>query len=241
MGGLIAGRPYQNVRCRAAVRIFPACGPWRFPYVRDSLSERIVDLLNFELRHIALPLVILFAACGGTRPAAPPADISAATDAPVLTAAPYVAADAEFMRSMIGHHRQAIEMAHLVPDRSHSETIALLARRIDASQVFEIGLMQRWLRKRGESTDVPSDMAGMAGMATPEQMAELADAETEAFDRLFLELMTRHHEGALVMVDALEAAEGGGQELELFTLISHVDADQRAEIARMQRMLNTLQ
>ena len=42
-------------------------------------------------------------------------------------------------------------------------------------------------------------------------------------------------------VDALEAAEGGGLELELFTLISHVDADQRAEIARMQRMLNTLQ
>jgi hypothetical protein len=43
------------------------------------------------------------------------------------------------------------------------------------------------------------------------------------------------------MVDALEASEGGGVELELFTLISHVDADQRAEIARMRRMLNTLQ
>lgn len=153
----------------------------------------------------------------------------------------YVAADADFMRSMIGHHSQAIDMAGLVADRSDNETIALLARRIDESQVFEIGLMQRWLEARDESRDVPKEMIGMAGMATPEQMAELAAAKDVAFDRLFLELMTRHHEGALVMVDALEAAEGGAQELELFTLISHIDADQRAEIARMHRMLNALQ
>jgi len=186
--------------------------------------------------HIALSLVVLVAACSGTRPADPPSEASTSG-----TAAPYVAADADFMRNMIGHHGQAIDMADLVPGRSSNETLANLARRIDESQVFEIGLMQRWLEARNESTDVPHDMAGMAGMATPEQMAQLADAENEAFDKLFLELMTRHHEGALVMVDALEAAEGGGLELEIFTLISHVDADQRAEIARMQRMLNTLQ
>lgn len=202
---------------------------------------------NLEMRHITLFLVVLVAACSGNRPADTPAPAEttapadAPADAPTRTAAPYVAADADFMRNMIGHHGQAIEMAKLVPDRSSSETIAMLARRIDESQVFEIGLMRRWLEARNESTDVPADMAGMAGMATPEQMAGLANAETEKFDRLFLELMTRHHEGALVMVDALEAAEGGGLELELFTLISHVDADQRAEIARMQRMLNTLQ
>ncbi len=77
---------------------------------------------------------------------------------------------------MIGHHGQAIDMAHLVRDRSSNETITLLARRIEESQVFEIGLMQRWLEKRGESTNVPEDMAGMTGMATPEQMAELSDA-----------------------------------------------------------------
>ncbi len=173
-----------------------------------------------------LPLLAVLVACSAPGPA---------------SSQDYVAADADFMRSMIGHHAQAIDMAELVSGRSDNETIALLARRINESQVFEIGLMQRWLEARDESRDVPAEMAGMAGMATPEQMAELAAAEDVAFDRLFLELMTRHHEGALVMVDALEAAEGGAQELELFTLISHVDADQRAEIARMHRMLNALQ
>ncbi len=222
--------------------MFRRCGARSFRGVRDLpslLDERYVGMQVSVMRHVAVFCVVLVAACGGTRPADTPADTPA--DAPVGTASPYVAADADFMRNMIGHHGQAIEMASLVADRSQSETIALLARRIDESQVFEIGLMRQWLEKRGESTAVPSDMAGMAGMATPEQMAELADADSKAFDKLFLELMTRHHEGALVMVDALEAAEGGGLELELFTLISHVDADQRAEIARMQRMLNTLQ
>lgn len=181
---------------------------------------------NLLMRPNILPLVAVLVVCSTPQAA---------------YAQGYVPADADFMRSMIRHHAQAIDMVELVADRSDNETIALLARRIDESQVFEIGLMQRWLEARDESRDVPADMAGMAGMATPEQMAELAGAEKEAFDKLFLELMTRHHQGALVMVDALEASEGGAQELELFTLISHIDADQRAEIARMHRMLNALQ
>lgn len=185
------------------------------------------------MKSILLALSCFVAACGGTRQT----DIS--SESPHGGAVEYVAADADFMRNMIGHHAQAIEMTDLVPDRSRSETMVLLARRIDESQVFEIGLMRRWLAARGEEGSAMSHE--MAGMATPEQLAELAEAGNEAFDRLFLELMIRHHEGALVMVDALVSAEGGGQELEVFQLISHIDADQRAEIARMQRMLNELQ
>ena len=180
-------------------------------------------------------VLFLVAACGGTRQA----DIF--SESTSGGAVEYVAADADFMRSMIGHHAQAIEMADLVPNRSRSESMALLARRIDESQVFEIGLMRRWLAARGEESSAMSEVSGMSGMATPEQLAELGKAENVAFDKLFLQLMIRHHEGALVMVDALTSAEGGGQELEVFQLISHIDADQRAEIARMQRMLNELQ
>ncbi len=192
-------------------------------------------------RHtIELLMVTVFVtACGGTRRV----DVSSeppASGASTVDVQRYLVADADFMRNMIGHHQQAIEMASLVPERSDSEGIALLARRIDESQVFEIGLMRRWLAARGADGAVRHGMAGMAGMATPEQMADLAKAENEAFDRLFLELMIRHHEGALVMLAALSAA-GGGQELEVFQLTSHIDADQVAEIARMKRMLKNLQ
>ena len=57
------------------------------------------------------------------------------------------------------------------------------------------------------------------------------------FDRLFLEGMIKHHEGALVMVTELFATPGAGQESEIFAFASDVDADQRMEIDRMRGML----
>lgn len=159
-------------------------------------------------------------------------------------------ADVRFMQGMLAHHAQAIAMTDLVRGRAESEAIRLLARRIEISQESEIDLMRRWLSERGESV-VPPDPAGHAGghgahadvpgMATEEEMARLAAASGAAFDRLFLELMIRHHEGALVMVADLLAMDRAGQEPELFQLLSHVDADQRAEIARMQNMSTQLQ
>ena len=165
--------------------------------------------------------------------------------------ADYVPADAEFMGDMIVHHAQALEMSALVPERTDSEEMRLLARRIEETQEYEIGLMRDWLEDRGLAAPDPGeklgphgghgmDHSGMAGMASPEQMRALAEAADKAFDRMFLELMIRHHEGALVMVEDLKEHEGAGQEPELFVLLSHVDADQRAEIARMRGILNEL-
>jgi uncharacterized protein (DUF305 family) len=85
------------------------------------------------------------------------------------------------------------------------------------------------------------DMAGheamMPGMLSPAELTRLAEAKGVAFDRLFLEGMIRHHEGALAMVSELLATHGAGQEPELFRLVSDIDADQRAEIRRMRSML----
>ena len=78
-------------------------------------------------------------------------------------------------------------------------------------------------------------------MLTPEEMARLAAAKGPAFDKLFLEDMIRHHEGALVMVRELFATPGAGQESEIFTFASDIEADQRMEIARMVAMLKELE
>ena len=81
----------------------------------------------------------------------------------------------------------------------------------------------------------------MPGMATAEEMNQLAEARGPAFDRLFLELMIRHHEGALVIVKELFATRGAAQEPETFAFASDVVADQRSEIQRMERMLKELE
>ena len=153
----------------------------------------------------------------------------------------YTAADAAFMQGMIGHHAQAIEMVALLKTRTASRDMNLLGLRIEVSQNDEIKLMQTWLRDRREA--VPAEhahhMAGaklMPGMLSAEQMTQLAGAKDREFDRLFLEFMIQHHEGALIMVKELMASPGAAQESNLFAFVADVEADQSAEINRMRAM-----
>jgi uncharacterized protein (DUF305 family) len=80
----------------------------------------------------------------------------------------------------------------------------------------------------------------MPGMLTPAEMVALAAAKGVAFDRLFLEGMIKHHNGALIMVKDLFSTPGAGQDVEIFAFASDVDADQRMEIDRMGAMLAQL-
>ena len=156
----------------------------------------------------------------------------------------YTEADVRFMTGMMHHHAQAIEVANLVPTRAQDASIQTLARRIISAQQDEIGIMQQWLRDRGQP--VP-DMHGghhgavqMPGMLTAEQVEALRSARGPAFDRLFLELMIQHHRGAVRMVRDLFATDGAGQDEEVFRFASDVQVDQSTEVARMERMLAAL-
>jgi uncharacterized protein (DUF305 family) len=156
------------------------------------------------------------------------------------------AADVTFMQGMIGHHAQAIEMTDLLKTRTRSDDMRKLALRIAVSQADEIKRMQEWLRARGEALPDPHahhthDAALMPGMLTAVEMKRLADASGPEFDKLFLEYMIKHHEGALVMVRELFASPGAAQESDVFAFASDVDADQRMEIQRMSAMLKELQ
>lgn len=161
--------------------------------------------------------------------------------------------DVRFVTGMIAHHAQALEMTRLVPSRAAREEVRLIAGRIEASQQDEIDLMRAWLRRRGHDSattahahhpghaSVGSGHDSMPGMLSAEEMARLAAATGPAFDRLFLELMIRHHEGALAMVAELLAAPRGADDPETFRLASDVDSDQRAEIRRMREVLQRTQ
>ena len=104
----------------------------------------------------------------------------------------------------------------------------------------------RWLEARGQEVPDIHDhhMPGatlMPGMLTPEEMDRLAAAKGADFDRLWLQSMIKHHDGALIMVDDLFSTPGAGQESEIFSFASDVLADQKAEMDRMAAMLEELQ
>lgn len=156
----------------------------------------------------------------------------------------YTTVDVSFLHAMISHHAQALTMTALVEDRTAREDLVLFAQRIEISQEAEIAQMEDWLAIRGEPRSAEEHAqhgaGGLApGMLTEAQLTELAQASGEEFDRLFLERMIDHHEGALTMVANLLAA-GGAQEAALFEMVSNIDADQRIEIDRMTDLLAEL-
>jgi uncharacterized protein (DUF305 family) len=168
---------------------------------------------------------------------------------PGLGQFPYSDADVEFMSGMIPHHAQAVIMAGWAPTHGARQDVAILCERIVVGQRDEIASMQQWLRDRGQvvpdaaSTKHKMKMNGMEhemlmpGMMTDEQMAALDKARGPEFDRLFLEGMIRHHQGAIDMVDALFKSYGAAQDETIYKFASDVQADQSIEIARMQKML----
>ncbi len=168
---------------------------------------------------------------------------------PGLGQFPYSDADVEFMAGMIPHHAQAVIMAGWAPTHGARKDVAILCERIVVGQRDEIATMQQWLSDRGQkvpnatSTRHKMKMNGvehemlMPGMMSDEQMAALDKASGPEFDRLFLEGMIRHHQGAIDMVDKLFKSYGAAQDEVIYRFASDVYADQSTEIARMQKML----
>jgi len=206
-------------------------------------------------------LGVLSASCRtahvGQAPAAPPPPIvqpgAPGQPSRVITAAAaadvskvdYIDADIKFMQGMIGHHAQAIEMVTFIPTHTSRREMVLLGQRIDISQTDEIKMMQDWLRLRGQQVPGVNAMHAHGatlrpGMLTEEEMARLERANGDEFDRLFLEGMIKHHEGALTMVKELFATAGAGQEVSIFSFANDVDIDQRMEIQRMGALLDVI-
>lgn len=187
---------------------------------------------------------------------APPAGSPAAAAAaglhatpPGLGQFPYSDADVDFMQGMIPHHAQAVIMAAWAPTHGARADVAILCARILVGQSDEIKLMQTWLSDRGlevpdaKSTKHKMKMGGMEhemlmpGMLTDEEMAALDKARGPEWDRLFLEGMIRHHQGAIDMVEVLQKSYGAMQDETMFKFANDVFADQSVEIAKMHEML----
>lgn len=156
--------------------------------------------------------------------------------------------DIAFAQMMIPHHAQALTMTDLARTRASSPAVKALAQRISAAQRPEILTMGAWLREQG--VDVPgaddaSDAydhgdhghATMHGMLTDAQLRTLARSRGTTFDRLFLQGMIQHHEGAVQMAEVVEEK---GADVRISELATEIVAGQGAEIGRMEDLLRRL-
>jgi len=157
------------------------------------------------------------------------------------------AADVTFAQDMIPHHRQAVEMAKMAVGRASAPEVKALAGRIEAAQDPEIETMSGWLRSWGKSVPSSSSngaghgghssMSTMPGMMSSDDMNELMAKSGTAFDQMFLEMMTEHHQGAIEMARTEQSKGSYGAAKDL---AAKIVTDQQAEIDQMTALLAKL-
>ena len=152
-------------------------------------------------------------------------------------------ADVGFARDMSEHHRQAVEMSALLYDRTEDDMMRILAYDILTTQQAQIGIMGGWLDAWGQrwsSSGPRMEWMGMSveglmpGMATREELNQLAAAQGVEADAIFMQLMIPHHRAGVEMASA--AAEQAQTEI-VRNLAAGMAAAQQIEIDYMQELL----
>lgn len=146
--------------------------------------------------------------------------------------------DLMFAQMMIPHHEQAVEMSTLAATHTTNPEVLALAGQIENAQEPEIKQMQEWLdasggQRGGMEMDHMDHGMGMDGMLTDAQMTALDNASGAEFDKLYLEGMIAHHEGAIEMAKMIT----GSSNAEAKKLGEAIVTSQTAEIEKMQQML----
>lgn len=171
-------------------------------------------------------------------------------------AVPDAGPDAGFARDMQSHHAQAVEMALLIRDTSGNEEVRAIAYDIATTQQHQNGQMFAWLQEWGlppsgptppmvwmraaggthqDATHTGPGTAGetMEGMATPDQMQALRNAAGPEADRIFADLMIRHHQGGVTMA---KAAVGLAETARVKDFAARILESQTAEITALQEL-----
>lgn len=151
--------------------------------------------------------------------------------------------DVAFLQDMTVHHNQAVEMAVWARNNTTDPEVRQIAYDIESAQTSQIGRMEGWLTLWGQAFTPPSGQymgwmgmptSSMPGMASPEELARLRAATGRELDVVFLQLMLRHHEGGLPM---MQAAATGASVPAVRALAQSMVTSQTSEVRVMTQML----
>ena len=192
---------------------------------------------------LAAPAVLVLASCGSDKNAQPPTSVplgAVASAAPMPRASDFNTADVQFAQNMIPHHRQAVAMADIAldPTVGASAKVVDLAKRIEGTQGPELEMMSGWLTSWGQPMQMNSAMGQstpmMDGMMTDVEMSSLRKVKGADFDTMWMQLMIRHHTGAIALAQAIKTS---GSSADVLAMADQVIAAQQSEITEMQTML----
>ena len=198
-----------------------------------------------KLRHLTILAAtgaFGLAACGdnaqSSSSSSPMQTVAGAAPAP----ADFNTADVQFAQSMIPHHQQAVAMADIALDPSvgAGPQVIDLATRIKGAQDPEIAMMSGWLTSWEQpmkmDTSMSQDMHLMDGMMTDDEMAGLHNLKGAEFDTMWMQMMIRHHTGAIAMAQTVKTS---GMNADVVALAGQVISAQQSEIDEMKTILGS--
>jgi uncharacterized protein (DUF305 family) len=185
----------------------------------------------------AAVITLTLAGCGSDDAGSMPGMNHTSSSTPAAT---YNDADVTFATQMIPHHQQAVQMAGMAGYQATTPAVKKLAAAIKAAQDPEIKLMSGWLTSWGKPVPSPEhgghNMSG-DGMMTEDEMSELGNAKGAMFDRMWTQMMIKHHQGAVTMA---KAEQTNGKDPASIALAKKIQSAQTTEIATMKRLLGQL-
>lgn len=199
-----------------------------------------------KLRHLTILAAtgaLGLAACGDNAQSSsstPAQTVAGALPAPA--AVDFNTADVQFAQSMIPHHQQAVEMADIAldPTVGAGAQVLDLATRIKGAQDPEIAMMSGWLTSWEQpmkmDTSMSQDMHLMDGMMTDDEMAGLHNLKGAEFDTMWMQMMIRHHTGAIAMAQTVKTS---GMNADVVALAGQVISAQQSEIDEMKTILGS--
>ncbi|WP_188195954.1 DUF305 domain-containing protein [Nonomuraea sp. SYSU D8015] len=191
----------------------------------------------------ATSALALLTACGGGNGDSMAGHEEMSSSAPTATtagaspSATFNDGDVMFAQMMIPHHEQAVEMADLAATRASDPEVKELATKIKAAQAPEIQTMKDWLTDWGVHPDSGGMGHSMPGVMSDEDMKKLEAAKGKAFDKLFVQQMIAHHNGAIEMAGT-EQANGSNPTVK--ELAKTIETTQQAEVEQLRRILDRL-
>jgi uncharacterized protein (DUF305 family) len=216
----------------------------------SSISTKgilVMKRLSFAPAVIAALVAVAVTGCGSDDGGSPAATTSQSTSMPGMDhgsttspAADHNAADVTFATAMIPHHAQAVVMADLALKKSTHARLRQLATAIKGAQSPEIRLMSGWLTGWGEPVPTATmHHGGMPadGMMSDQELAALGKANGQAFDRMWLQGMIAHHQGAVTMAKTEQTA---GRYAPAVALAKQIQTAQNREVTTMQGLLSEL-
>jgi uncharacterized protein (DUF305 family) len=206
---------------------------------------KLVNRTTVATASLIITAALGLAGCGnnsnpGSMPGMTHAAPTAAPSSSATSATQFNDADVTFATQMIPHHRQAVEMADIATTKATTPAVKQLATAIKAAQDPEIQQMSGWLTSWGKPVPSPDhgghDMS-MPGMMTEDEMGQLGNATGTMFDRMWTQMMIKHHQGAVTMAKTEQAT---GKDTAAIALAKKIETAQNQEIATMQRLLGQL-